>query len=75
VDLGGLTATLFCLGLRHAEDNFLVDTPHSLKVEKSVHPSFEDSYLEDWADALSHIAALRHRYEYLVPGHGHLYID
>ncbi|MNY54999.1 hypothetical protein D3C86_1909360 [compost metagenome] len=39
-------------------------------VEQGAHPSFEDSYPEEWADALLHISALRHRYEFLVPGHG-----
>ena len=34
------------------------------------YPGFEDSYPADWADALRHISALRHRYEYLVPGRG-----
>ena len=39
-------------------------------VEQGAHPSFEDSFPEEWADSLRHISALRHRYEFLIPGHG-----
>ncbi|OOP61025.1 MBL fold metallo-hydrolase [Arthrobacter sp. SRS-W-1-2016] len=74
VDLGGLTATLFYLGRGHTDGDLLVGTPSTLYagdlVEQGAHPSFEDSYPEDWADALRHISALRHRYEFLIPGHG-----
>src|SRR4029453_11586287 len=74
VDLGGLTATLFYLGRGHTDGDLLVGTPSTLfagdLVEQGAHPSFEDSFPEDWADALRHISALRHRYAYLVPGHG-----
>jgi glyoxylase-like metal-dependent hydrolase (beta-lactamase superfamily II) len=74
VDLGGLTATLFYLGRGHTDGDLLVGTPSTLfagdLVEQGAHPSFEDSFPEDWADALRHISALRHRYQYLVPGHG-----
>ncbi|GAA4026999.1 MBL fold metallo-hydrolase [Arthrobacter methylotrophus] len=74
VDLGGVTATLFYLGRGHTDGDLLVGTPSTLfagdLVEHGAHPSFEDSYPEDWADVLRHISALRHRYEFLVPGHG-----
>ncbi|MEO5316556.1 MBL fold metallo-hydrolase [Pseudarthrobacter sp. CC12] len=74
VDLGGLTVTLFYLGRGHTDGDLLVGTPTTLYVgdlvEKGAHPSFEDSYPEEWADVLRHISALRHRYEYLIPGHG-----
>ena len=74
VDLGGLTATLFYLGRGHTDGDLLVGTPTTLYVgdlvEQGAHPSFEDSYPEEWADALRHISALRHRYEFLIPGHG-----
>lgn len=74
VDLGGLTATLFYLGRGHTDGDLLVGTPTALfvgdLVEQGAHPSFEDSYPEEWADVLRHISALRHRYEFLVPGHG-----
>lgn len=76
VDLGGLTATLFYLGLGHTNGDLLVGTPTTLYVgdlvEQGSHPSFEDSYPEEWADVLRHISALRHHYEFLVPGHGKL---
>jgi glyoxylase-like metal-dependent hydrolase (beta-lactamase superfamily II) len=74
VDLGGLTATLFYLGRGHTDGDLLVGSPTTLYVgdlvEQGAHPSFEDSYPEDWADSLRHISALRHRYEFLIPGHG-----
>ena len=74
VDLGGITATLFYLGRAHTDGDLLVGTSSTLYVgdlvEQGAHPSFEDSYPEEWADALRHISALRHRYEFLVPGHG-----
>lgn len=74
VDLGGLTATLFYLGRGHTDGDLLVGTPTTLfvgdLVEKGSHPSFEDSFPVEWADALRHISALRHRYEFLIPGHG-----
>ncbi len=74
VDLGELTATLFYLGRGHTDGDLLVGTPSTLfagdLVEQGAHPSFEDSYPEDWADALRHISALRHRYQFLIPGHG-----
>ncbi|MEE9094711.1 MBL fold metallo-hydrolase [Pseudarthrobacter phenanthrenivorans] len=74
VDLGGLTATLFYLGRGHTDGDLLVGTPTTLfvgdLVEQGGRPSFEDSYPEEWADSLRHISALRHRYEFLIPGHG-----
>ena len=74
VDLGGITATLFYLGRAHTDGDLLVGTNSTLfvgdLVEQGAHPSFEDSYPEEWADVLRHISALRHRYEHLVPGHG-----
>lgn len=74
VDLGGQTATLFYLGRGHTDGDLLVGTPTTLYtgdlVEEGAYPSFEDSYPEEWADALRHISALRHRYEFLIPGHG-----
>lgn len=74
VDLGGLTATLFYLGRGHTDGDLLVGTSTTLfvgdLVEQGAHPSFEDSYPAEWADLLRHISALRHRYEYLIPGHG-----
>jgi glyoxylase-like metal-dependent hydrolase (beta-lactamase superfamily II) len=74
VDLGRMTATLFYLGRGHTDGDLLVGTPSALfvgdLVEQGAHPSFEDSYPEEWADALRHISALRHRYEFLIPGHG-----
>lgn len=74
VDLGGQTATLFYLGRGHTDGDLLVGTSTTLYagdlVEQGSHPSFEDSYPEEWADALRHLSALRHRYEFLVPGHG-----
>jgi len=74
VDLGGITATLFFLGRGHTDGDLLVGTPTTLYVgdlvEQGAHPSFEDSYPEEWAVALRHISALRHRYEFLIPGHG-----
>ncbi|MBX7444924.1 MULTISPECIES: MBL fold metallo-hydrolase [unclassified Arthrobacter] len=74
VDLGGLTATLFYLGRGHTDGDLLVGTSTTLYVgdlvEQGAHPSFEDSYPEEWADVLRHISALRHRYEFLIPGHG-----
>ncbi len=74
VDLGDLTVTLFYLGRGHTDGDLLVGTPTTLYVgdlvEQGAHPSFEDSYPEEWADALRHISALRHRYEFLIPGHG-----
>lgn len=74
VDLGELTATLFYLGRGHTDGDLLVGTPTTVfvgdLVEQGAHPSFEDSYPEEWADVLRHISALRHRYEFLVPGHG-----
>lgn len=74
VDLGGLAATLFWLGRGHTDGDLLVGTPTTLYagdlLEQGSHPSFEDSYPEEWADVLRHISALRHRYEFLIPGHG-----
>lgn len=74
VDLGGVTATLFYLGRGHTDGDLLVGSPTTLfvgdLVEQGAHPSFEDSYPEEWADCLRHISALRHRYEFLIPGHG-----
>ena len=54
IDLGGTTATLFSGDL----------------VEQGAHPSFEDSFPAEWANSLRQLSALRHRYEFLVPGHG-----
>ncbi|MDP9986462.1 glyoxylase-like metal-dependent hydrolase (beta-lactamase superfamily II) [Arthrobacter oryzae] len=74
VDLGDQTATLFYLGRGHTDGDLLVGTSTTLYVgdlvEQGAHPSFEDSYPEEWADVLRHISALRHRYEFLIPGHG-----
>ena len=74
VDLGGVSVQLFHLGRGHTDGDLLVGTPTTLYagdlVEHGGYPAFEDSYPVDWADALRHISALRHRYEYLVPGHG-----
>lgn len=74
VDLGGQTVTLFYLGRGHTDGDLLVGTSTTLYagdlVEQGAHPSFEDAYPEEWADALRHISALRHRYEFLIPGHG-----
>ncbi|VXC55437.1 MBL fold metallo-hydrolase [Arthrobacter sp. 8AJ] len=74
VDLGGLAATLFYLGRGHTDGDLLIGTPTTLYVgdlvEQGAHPSFEDSYPEEWAGVLRHISALRHRYEFLIPGHG-----
>jgi len=74
VDLGGLTATLFYLGRGHTDGDLLVGTSTTLYVgdlvEQGAHPSFEDSHPEEWANVLRHISALRHRYEFLIPGHG-----
>ena len=74
MDLGGQTATLFYLGRGHTDGDLLVGTASTLfagdLVEQGSHPSFEDSFPEDWADALRHLSALRHRYEFLIPGHG-----
>ncbi|MBT1001249.1 MBL fold metallo-hydrolase [Paenarthrobacter sp. DKR-5] len=74
LDLGGSTATLFHLGPAHTDGDLLVGTEHCLFagdiVEQGFHPSFEDSYPERWVDVLRHVSALRHNYEYLVPGHG-----
>ncbi|MDQ1622804.1 MAG: hypothetical protein QOH19_1222, partial [Actinomycetota bacterium] len=74
VDLGGQSVTLFYLGRGHTDGDLLVGTSTTLYagdlVEEGSHPSFEDSYPEDWAGALRHVSALRHRYEFLVPGHG-----
>lgn len=74
VDLGGRTATLFYLGRGHTDGDLLIGTSTTLYVgdlvEQGAHPSFEDSYPEEWADVLRHISALRHRYEFLIPGHG-----
>ncbi|MEO5781192.1 MBL fold metallo-hydrolase [Arthrobacter sp. PAMC25284] len=74
VDLGGQRVTLFYLGHGHTDGDLLVGSATTLfagdLVEQGAHPSFEDSYPEDWADALRHLSALRHRYEFLIPGHG-----
>ena len=74
VDLGGQTVTLFYLGRGHTDGDLLVGTSTTLYagdlVEQGAHPSFEDAFPEEWADALRHISALRHRYEFLIPGHG-----
>ncbi|SLJ99997.1 MBL fold metallo-hydrolase [Arthrobacter sp. P2b] len=79
VDLGGLSAALFHLGRGHTDGDLLVGTPTTLfvgdLVEQGAPPSFEDSYPEEWADALRHISALRHRYDFLIPGHGKLCSD
>jgi hypothetical protein len=65
VDLGGLTATHFFLGRGHTDGDLLVGTPTTLYVgelvEQGAHPSFEDCYREEWADALRHSSALPHR--------------
>src|SRR6478735_10840210 len=56
VDLGGQSATLFYLGRGHTDGDLLVGTASTLfagdLVEQGSHPSFEDSFPEDWADAL-----------------------
>lgn len=74
VDLGELTVTLFYLGRGHTDGDLLVGTKTTLfagdLVEHGAYPSFEDSYPREWADVLRHISALRHRYDYLIPGHG-----
>lgn len=74
VDLGGQTVTLFYLGRGHTDGDLLVGTSTTLYagdlVEQGAHPSFEDAFPEEWADVLRHISALRHRYEFLIPGHG-----
>ncbi|WP_211879549.1 MBL fold metallo-hydrolase [Pseudarthrobacter albicanus] len=79
VDLGGQTVTLFYLGRGHTDGDLLVGTGTTLYagdlVEQGSYPSFEDSYPEEWADALRHISALRHRYEFLIPGHGQPFGD
>ncbi|MFI5086018.1 MAG: MBL fold metallo-hydrolase [Actinomycetales bacterium] len=74
VDLGGRAATLFYLGRGHTDGDLLVGTDSTLYsgdlVEQGSYPSFEDSFPADWADSLRQLSALRHRYEFLVPGHG-----
>ena len=74
VDLGGRSVTLFYLGRGHTDGDLLVGTATTLfvgdLVEQGSYPSFEDSYPEEWADVLRHVSALRHRYEFLIPGHG-----
>ncbi|MDP5227519.1 MULTISPECIES: MBL fold metallo-hydrolase [Arthrobacter] len=79
VDLGGVSVQLFHLGRGHTDGDLLVGTPTALfagdVVEHGGYPAFEDSYPVEWADTLRHVSALRHRYEYLVPGHGALMDD
>ncbi|MCZ2402314.1 MBL fold metallo-hydrolase [Paenarthrobacter sp. Z7-10] len=74
VDLGGTPVTLFYLGRGHTDGDLLVGTATTLfsgdLVEQGSHPSFEDSFPADWAYSLRQLSALRHRYEFLVPGHG-----
>ncbi len=74
LDLGGTVATLFYLGRGHTDGDLLVGTATTLYagdlVEQGAHPSFEDSYPADWAHSLRQLSALRHRYQFLVPGHG-----
>lgn len=74
LDLGGVTATLFYLGKGHTDGDLLVGTQSTVfsgdLVEHGSHPSFEDSYPAEWADTLRQLSALRHRYEFLAPGHG-----
>lgn len=74
VNLGNTSATLFYLGRGHTDGDLLVGSATALfvgdLVEHGTYPSFEDSYPKEWADALRHISALRHRYSFLVPGHG-----
>ncbi|MDQ6754751.1 MAG: MBL fold metallo-hydrolase [Actinomycetota bacterium] len=74
IDLGGVSATLFYLGRGHTDGDLLVGTETTLfsgdLVEQGSHPSFEDSFPADWANSLRQLSALRHRYEFLVPGHG-----
>ena len=74
IDLGGTTATLFYLGRGHTDGDLLVGTNTTLfsgdLVEQGAHPSFEDSFPAEWANSLRQLSALRHRYEFLVPGHG-----
>ncbi len=74
VDLGEVSVMLFSLGRGHTDGDLLVGTPSTLfagdLVEEGGYPSFEDSFPADWADTLRQLSALRHRYEFLVPGHG-----
>lgn len=74
LDLGGVVATLFYLGRGHTDGDLLVGTQSTVfsgdLVEQGSHPSFEDSYPAEWADTLRQLSALRHRYEFLAPGHG-----
>lgn len=74
VNLGGIAATLFHLGRGHTDGDLLVGTPTTLfagdLVEHGAYPSFEDSYPVEWSQTLRQLSALRHRYEFLVPGHG-----
>ncbi|WP_427015478.1 MBL fold metallo-hydrolase [Pseudarthrobacter sp. P1] len=74
VDLGGMSVTLFHLGRGHTDGDLLVGTPTTLfagdLVEHGAYPAFEDSYPVEWSQTLRQLSALRHRYEFLVPGHG-----
>jgi glyoxylase-like metal-dependent hydrolase (beta-lactamase superfamily II) len=76
VDLGGMTVSLFSLGRGHTDGDLMVGTPTALfsgdVVEEGAYPSFEDSYPSEWANVLRQLVGLRHRYDYLVPGHGNL---
>lgn len=74
LELGDCAVTLFYLGRGHTDGDLLVGTSSTIftgdLVEEGAHPSFKESYPADWADTLRQLSALRHRYEFLVPGHG-----
>lgn len=74
LDLGGVAATLFYLGRGHTDGDLLVGTASTIfagdLVEEGAHPSFAESFPAEWADTLRQLSALRHRYEFLAPGHG-----
>lgn len=74
LDLGGISVTLFHLGLGHTDNDLLVGAGNVLftgdLVEEGADPGFEDSFPAEWIRTLGKIAALDDLYEVLVPGHG-----
>jgi glyoxylase-like metal-dependent hydrolase (beta-lactamase superfamily II) len=74
LDLGGLSVTLFHLGMGHTDNDLLVGAGTVLftgdLVEEGADPAFEDAFPNEWVSTLGKIVALEELYEVFVPGHG-----
>ena len=74
LDLGGVSAMLFCLGPAHTDGDLMVGAPGVLfagdVLEEGADPQFEDADRGGWVRVLRMLAGMGGGYPVMVPGHG-----